>query len=60
MYPMMIPFVDKGADQLAKRIEAWPVTGDNEKYGGDEGTKKKNDLIMHVTKHVYNIEHCPV
>ena len=59
MYPVMIPFVSMGADQLAKRIEACPATGDNEKYGGAEGTKKKNYLIMHVTNHVYNMGHCP-
>ena len=41
---MMIPFVCKGSDQLAKRIKACPATGDNEMYGGAEGPKKKMTL----------------
>ena len=41
VYTVMIPFSSMGTDQLAKRAVGDPGTGDNTKFGGDDGTDDK-------------------
>ena len=43
MYPVMIPFLDIGTDQLAERAVGEPRTGDNKKFDGDDGAENDND-----------------
>ena len=37
-YPVMIPFLGIGADQLADIWDGEPATADREKFWGDDGT----------------------
>ena len=41
VYPVMIPFLGMGTDQLAERAVGDPRIGNNVKFKGDDGTKKK-------------------
>ena len=40
----MIPFLGMGTDQLAKRAVGEPGTGDNKKFGGNDGTENDNSV----------------
>ena len=39
VYPVMIPFLGMGTDQLAERAVGEPGTGDSKKFEGVDGTE---------------------
>ena len=59
VYAVMIPFFDKGGDQIAYSWLGEPGPGDTNRFRGDDGTAKKqtNIRIDPVVGHAWNMLH---